>query len=88
MHHANDRVEPEFAQCVARMAARPNQLEIFLERMVERQELDFDSRNDDMTNLEFDHSEDILGELILMIRDMAGSGRERDDAAYLLSAMA
>ena len=84
VQEAHDRVEPELAHGQARVPAGADPLEVLLERVLERHELDVDARHHDVAHLELDHPEHVRGELVLALGDVARARREREDAADLL----
>jgi len=88
MHDSDDRVESQFTQREARVTARSDPFEVLLERVLEREEIELDPREYDVTHFEFDHAEDVLGEFVLVLRDVARACRQRQDAPDLLGVVA
>lgn len=83
MDDAHDRVEVFGAQRESRMAALADGLEVLLARLIEAESDDIDTRHEDVSYLEVDEAEDVLGEFALPQGEVALLGAPGDDGADL-----
>ena len=74
MNEPDDGVEVSLAERQTAVARLPQDLQVLLETVRERQVLHVHPRNHDVAGFEIDEPEYVLGDLVLQRRDLSRSG--------------